>query len=245
MLREKLLLEGNREDDEALAQYKSEITAAFRNLQRLRTFNLDRLSQEKPYHLWESSRASCMMLVHGRTAATKTGYSWLSPAVLQLVAQLRAQNQRVIFGLSQVEPFMEKDVPAYAVLSSLISQLLEANASILRDDIRYQKLSRTFCDPAWRAHLPKMPFAVLQELLNLSPDMYILLDRVDRIRGEAYGFMNSMVSLIKDCKSRIKILLIASSNGYDRVGGKYPEELQESVEEDLGSERFWSLEMNQ
>ena len=186
-----------------------------------------------------------MMLVHGRTAATKTGYSWLSPAVLQLIAQLRTQDKRVIFGLTQVEPFMEKDVPAYAVLSSLISQLLEANASILRDDTRYQKLSRTFCDPAWRAHQPKMPFAVLQELLNLSPEMYILLDRVDRIRGEAYGFMYSLVSLIKDCKSRIKILLIASSNGYDRVGGKYSEELQESVEEDLGSERFWSLEMNQ
>ena len=186
-----------------------------------------------------------MMLVHGRTAATKTGYSWLSPATLQLITQLRAQKQRVIFGLCQVEPFMEKDVPAYAVLSSLISQLLEANTSILRDDTRYQKLSLTFSDSTWRTHQPELPFAVLQELLDLSPDMYILLDRVDRIRGEAYCFMNSLVSLTKDCKSRIKILLTASSNGYDRVGGKYSEELQESVEDDLGSERFWSLEMNQ
>ena len=57
--------------------------------------------------------------------------------------------------------------------------------------------------------------------------------------------MNSLVSLIKDYKSRIKILLTASSNKYNRVRGKYSEELQESVEEDLGSERFWSLEMNQ
>ena len=185
------------------------------------------------------------MVVHGRTAATKTGYSWLSPAVLQLITQLRAKKQPVVFGFCQVEPFMEKDVPAYAVLSSLISQLLEANTSILRDDTRYQKLSRSFSDPAWRTHQPKMPFAVLQELLNLSPDMYILLDRVDRIRGEAHGFMNSLVSLIRDCKSRVKILLVASSNGYDRMGGKYSEELQESVEDDLGSDRFWSLEMNQ
>ena len=221
------------------------MTAAFRNLQRLRTFNYDQLSQEKSYRLWESSRVSCMMLVHGRTAATRTGYSWLSPAILQLITQLRAQEQRVIFGLCQVEPFMEKDVPAYAVLSSLISQLLEANASILRDDIQYQELSRIFSDPAWRTHQPKIPFAILQELLLFFPDIYILLDRVDRIRGEAYGFMNSLVSLIKDCKSRVKILLIASTNGYDRVGGKYSEELQESVEDDLGSERFWSLEMNQ
>ena len=185
------------------------------------------------------------MLVHGKTAVTKTGYCWLSPAILELITLLRSQKQRVIFGLCQVESFMEKDVPAYAVLSSLISQLLEANASILRDDTRYQTLTRTFSDPAWRNHQPKMPFAVLQELLNLSPDTYILLDRVDRIRGEAHGFMNSLVSLIRDCKSKVKILLIASSNGYDRVGGKYSKELQESVEDDLGSERFWSLEMNQ
>ena len=130
-------------------------------------------------------------------------------------------------------------------LSHLISQLLEANVSILRDDTRYRDLSRTFCDPAWRANHARLPFTVLQELLNLTPNMHILLDRVDRVRGDAYAFMHSLVSLIKGCKGRIKILLVASSNGYDRVGGKISEELQESVEDDLGSERFWSLERNQ
>lgn len=90
-----------------------------------------------------------------------------------------------------------------------------------------------------------MPFAILQELLDLSSDMYILLDRVDRIAGDAYVFMNSLVSLLRGCKGRIKILLVASSNGYDCVGGKFPQELQESIEDDLGSDRFWSLERNQ
>lgn len=33
-----------------------------------------------------------------------------------------------------------------------------------------------------------MPFAILQEFLDLSSDMYILLDRVDRIGGDAYDF---------------------------------------------------------
>ena len=75
--------------------------------------------------------------------------------------------------------------------------------------------------------------------------MYILLDRVDRIGGDAYDFMNSLVSLLRDCRGRIKILLVASSNGYDRVGGKFPQELQDSIEDDLGSDRFWSLERNQ
>lgn len=52
--------------------------------------------------------------------------------------------------------------------------------------------------------------------------------------------MNSLVSLLRDCRGRIKILLVASSNGYDRVGGKFPQELQDSVEDDLGSD--WFLE---
>ncbi len=245
LLRDKLLLEENRDRDEVLAQYSSEVTATFRNLQRFRAFNYDRLAEEESYRAWDKSRVSCMMLLYGRTAATRTGYSWLSPAILQLIKQQRAQKQHMIFGLCQVQPFMEKDVPAHAVLSNLVSQLLDANVSILRDDTRYQDLSRAFCDPAWRTNNARLPFTVLQELLNLSPNMHILLDRVDRIQGDSYAFMNSLVSLIKDCKSKIRIFLVASSNGYDRVGGKFSEELQESVEDDLGPERFWSLERNQ
>ena len=245
LLRDKLLPEEKCDRDEVLAQYSSEVTATFRNLQRFRAFNYDRLAEEESYRAWDKSRMSCMMLLHGRTAATRTGYSWLSPAFLQLIQQQRAQKQHVIFGLCQVQPFMERDVPAHAVLSNLIYQLLEANVSILRDDTRYQDLRRTFCDPAWRTNHARLPFTVLQELLNLSPNVHILLDRVDRVQGDAYALMDSLVSLIKDCKSRIKIFLVASSNGYDRVGGKFSEELQESVEDDLGSERFWSLERNQ
>ena len=57
--------------------------------------------------------------------------------------------------------------------------------------------------------------------------------------------MNPLVSLTKDSKAKVKIFIVSSSNGYDRVGGKFSEELQERVEEDLGSDRVWSLEANQ
>ena len=245
MLRENFLLQGNPDPDEVLTRYSSEIAAAFRNIQRLPTFTFSRLAREESYRAWERSRVSCMMLLHGRTAVTKTGYSWLSPAIFELIAQRRAQKQLVIFGLCQDQPFMEKDVPAHAVLSSLISQLLGAKASILRDDSRYHELSRNFSDPAWRIHQSGMPFAVLHEILCLFPDVDIVLDRADRIRGDADNFMNSLVSLIQGSKTRIKVFIVSSSNGYDRVGGKFSEELQERLEEDLGSERFWSLEANQ
>ena len=140
---------------------------------------------------------------------------------------------------------MEKDVPVHIVLSSLISQLLGAKASILRDDSRYYELSIEFSNPAWRNHQSGIPFAVLHEILCLFPDVDIVLDRADRIRGDANKFINSLVSLIQGSKTRIKVIIVSSSSGYDRVGGKFSEELQERLEEDLGSERFWSLEANQ
>lgn len=56
-----------------------------------------------------------MMLLHGRAVVRKTGYSWLSPAILELIAQRRAQKLLVNLGLCQNQPFMEKDFPAHAV----------------------------------------------------------------------------------------------------------------------------------
>ena len=249
LLKEKLLPGDNRNPTDVLVQYSSEVTAAFRNIQRLRTFKNDQFVQEKSYRAWDNSRVSCMMLLHGRTAVTKTNYSWLSPVIFQLIAQYHARKHLVIFHFCQDQPFMEKDVPAHTVLSSLIAQLLDAvldaRVRILRDETGYQELKRKFSDPSWRATSPEVPFAVLHELLDLFPAVHILLDRVDRIRGDVYQFMNSLVSLIKTSKSRVKIFLVSSSNGFDRVGGKIPEELQESIEDDLGSDRFWTLEWNQ
>ena len=57
-------------------------------------------------------------------------------------------HQRLaVFYKCQVESFMEEDVFAHTVLSSL-AQLLDAKASILRDQARYEDLSRALSDPA-------------------------------------------------------------------------------------------------
>ena len=245
LLREKLLPVGSGDPKDMLVQYSSEVGAVFRNIQRLQSFTFDRLEQEENYRAWSSSRASCMMLLHGKTAVTKTGYSWLSPAIFHGIAQLRAQNRLAIFYLCQDQSFMEKDVPAHVVLSGLILQLLDAKTSILRDEVRYQTLSHSFSDEAWRAARSELPFAVLLELLNLFPEVHIMLDRVDRIKGSSYSFLNSLATLIKECQNKTKIFLVSSSNGYGRIGGKMSADIQEGVEDDLGSERFWSLEWNQ
>ena len=246
----KRLLGEHHDPKEVLAQYSSKISLVFQNIQRLKTFSFDRLVQEESYSAWERSRTSCMMLLHGRTALTKTTYSWLSPALFGLVSPTHDHQRLVVFYMCQVESHMEKDVPAHTVLSGLVAQLLDAKASILRDQSRYDALSRAFSDPAWRANRPEISFAILRELLdscpNLYPSVYLIVDRVDRIRGDGQFFMSSLVTLIKESKIRLKIFLISSSNGYDRFGGKLSESIQEVGEEDqLGPNRFWNLEWNQ
>ena len=190
-----------------------------------------------------------MMLLHGKTKVTKVDYSWLTTAIFDVLAQCRARQQLAIFHLCQDQPYMEKDIPAHAVLSGLISQLLDAvltaKLPLLRAESRSLDLQARFSDPAWRAHAPRIPFAVLHELLDLFPAVHILVDRVDRIRGDAEAFMRPLASLVQESKARVKIFLVASSNGYDRPGGKMSEELMESIADDLGSARFWCLEQNQ
>ena len=244
------LLGEHHDPKEVLAQYSSKISLAFRNIQRLKTFSFDRLVQNESYSAWDRSPISCMMLLHGRTAVTKTTYSWLSAALFGLVPPTHDHQRLVVFHMCQVESFTEEDVPAHTVLSGLVAQLLDAKASILRDQQRYEELSRALSDPAWCANRPEVPFAVLRKVLDscptLYPNVYLIVDRVDRIKGVTQFFMSPLVSLIKESKTRLKVFLISSSNGYNRFGGKLSDSIEDVGEDDqLGSDRFWNLEWNQ
>lgn len=90
-----------------------------------------------------------------------------------------------------------------------------------------------------------MPFEVLGELLDSFPEVYILLDRVDRIKGDADRFLDPMVNLVKKSKCLTKIFLVASSNYHAHPDGKMTPEVLMSIEEGLGSDRFSSLNLNQ
>ena len=239
------LLQDDYDSDKVLEVYSSMINDAFKNLPRVSPLRMDQLMQEESFRHWESQRRSCMMLLHGRTATNRTDFSWLSPAVLHLIKWFRGKIQMVAFHCCQDELFMDQDIPAHVVISSIIYQLLEANVSLLRNQSRYQAFSKKISDPAWCATAPTLPFAVLGELLSENSNACILLDRIDRIKGDPDRFMESLVRLVKDSRCSIKILLVASSNGYEIPEGKMRPDLLESIEYELGGQRFVSLLLNQ
>lgn len=243
-LKRKLLL-GRPDPLNILEQYSSMIRVAFKNPGRLRNLNFDQVIDDNAFRHWESAKVSSMILLHGTTALTKTDYSWLSPAVFRLVDRYRDQHKPVFFHFCHDRAFMEPDTPVQVVLSSLIYQVLVANPSVLHDVSLYQELCLKFSDSEQHASLAQTALDVLKSLLDRLPQAYLLLDRVDRIKGNMRSFMNLLVELIQNCRATIKILLVASSNRQTHLEVKMTADLLETVEEDLGSQKFCRLRLDQ
>lgn len=228
-----------------LEKYSPLVIDSFRNPGRLTVLNVDRLMRNSSFRKWEENTKASMMLLYGRTGIPTRDYCWLSPAVFHLIKVYRARNHVVIFHCCHDRIFMEQDTQAEVVLSSLIYQLLQAKATILRDQPRYHELNRKFSDPKWRTIPSRMPFAVLGDLLDGFPEVYILLDRIDRIKGQADRFLDPFTNMIKRSECVIKVFLVASSNNHAHPNGKITSEVLTNAEDELGSDRFWGLNLDQ
>ena len=240
-----LLLPDGHDPSDTLERYSSEVREAFKNPGRLKLLNVDQLMQETTFRQWEDSRKSCMMLLRGRTAFTARDYSYLSPATFHLIDLYRTQGRHVIFNCCHDRIFMSPDTPAHAVLSSLVYQMLQTHSSVLRDHVRFEDLRRRFAEPTWRSPSPKAAFAVLGDLLEMSPEVYILLDRVDKIKGEPDRFMDPLINLVKFSKCKLKVFLTSSSNHQEHPEGKMTPNFLENVKEELGPARFLTLALDQ
>ena len=148
-LREKLVL-GDYNPDKILNEYDALLRETFSHLKRLPYFNIDALLQNSKYIHWRTCPHSCILLLQGNTVCSQRDLSWLSPATVGLVNILRREGCIVAFHCCQVNDFMHKDIPAYIILSAIICQLLEAQPSILRDQILYADLKSKIDNPGWR-----------------------------------------------------------------------------------------------
>ncbi|KAL8834561.1 MAG: hypothetical protein Q9170_003689 [Blastenia crenularia] len=227
------------------ATYGALIHEAFKNPGRLKNLSIDRITQDDTFRHWENARGSSMMLLHGTTAITKGDFSWLSPLVLHLIERYQDQRKLVFFHFCHDRTFMEPDTPLQDVLSSIIYQVLAARPSMLLDVSLYQELMSQSSDPNWHSISPEIILDSLIKLLDFFPEVYLLIDRVDRIKGSAQSFTQPLVRIVDHCKGRVKIFLVASSNRQGYPEGKMTPEVLESLEEDLGPRRFFRLRLDQ
>ncbi|KAG7005473.1 hypothetical protein G7Y79_00019g046530 [Physcia stellaris] len=225
ILKAKLLPNGFDPRDE-LDRYSSAVRETFKNPVKIQNLNINRVVEDSAFSRWENSRKSTLMLLHGSTAITRGDYSWLSPSVFHLITHYRQQGKTALFHCCHNSVFMEEDTPVHAVISSL--EIISKSSS-----------------PQWQESSSNDAWKVFQVLLGLVPEVYILLDRVDRIRGSAHRFLSSLVNLIQSSQSIIKVFLVASSNRQGHREGKMTEELLESTGEELGPQQFLRLRLDQ
>ena len=243
-LRVKLLQE-TRTPNDVLDDYSSAVSAAFKKPGRLKNLDVNDIAQNETYINWENSPKSSLMLIHGTTELKKGDYSWLSPAMFHFIKHFKDQRKFVLFHCCHDRNYMEPDTPPYVVLSSLIFQILEARTTILHDSSQYQELLSKVSDPAWQASSPQSAFDVLNKLLGSLPEVYLFLDRIDRIKGSASRFLESLGELVKNSGNVLKVLLVASSNRQGHPEGKMTKNVLEGLEESLGSRRFLRLRLDQ
>ena len=243
-LKDRLLPDGHHPRD-TLDRYSAAVNEAFERPGRLRFLNINELMEDQRLDRWRKAAKSCILLLRGSTLVTTVDYSWLSPAFFHLVDRFLAQDRVVIFHCCHDRVHMDSDTPAYVVLSILVFQLLEAETNVLQDRTKYEELVQDISNPKWRANSPALPFTVLKRLLSTFEEVCIMLDRVDRIRGSADRFMDPLVKLVLESKSRIKIFLVASSNPHNLSGEKVNEDVIETLAEELGSEQFFDMILDQ
>lgn len=239
------LLQENPTQNDILDRYSSSVSEAFKNPGRLRNLDVNNIIQTETYTNWENCKKSSILLIHGTTELKRGDYSWLSPAIFHFIRHFNDQHRLVLFHCCHDRNYMELDTPVYVVLSSLIFQILKAQTVVLQDTSQYQELLSKVSDPAWQASSAQTAFEVLHQLLSSLPEVYIFLDRIDRIKGNASRFLESLGELIKSSKNVLKVFLVASSNRQGHPEGKMTKHVLESLEEDLGSQRFIGLRLDQ
>ena len=239
------LLQGKFTPNDTLDKYSSAVSEAFKNPGRLRNLDVNNVTQNETYISWKNYKKSSIMLIHGTTEIKKGDYSWLSPAIFHFIRHFKDQHKFVIFHCCHDRNFMEADTPVYVVLSSLIFQILQTQTAVLRDGSQYQELFSKVSNPAWQASSAQSAFEVLRQLLSSLPEVYLLLDRIDRIKGSASRFLESLGELVKKSENVLKVLLVASSNRQGHPEGKMTKNLLESLEEDLGPRTFLRLRLDQ
>ena len=238
LLKEKLL-PPNFDADAELKEYSLLVQEAFLNMRKSTPFEMSRFRRHKLFCAWMESKTSSLILIRG--VSNRSDACWLSPVVFNLLADLRAADRSVVFHCCQNKVDMETDIALSKVLSHLVYQVLSQNPSLIRDQDEFKNIYTKVNNPARNF---KELQAILKALLRKLPEPYILLDRVDRIKGQAYDWMKTFADIVKESKNRIKILMVASWNAGIIPGGKFGGSFFEGLEDDLGS-KFLDLSLDQ
>lgn len=238
------LLGVERKDRAAILDaYDEELDAAFKNLPRWNPFDFKKLKKQQSYQDWAGDKSSSLLLLYGKTRAHSGSCCWLSRAANAVIETVGSTYGGMGLFFCQPERSITEEVPAPFVLRDIAYQLIDQEGEQLCKPSYYDSISKKVTQAAAKPSDLDTHFALLQQAVASLPSVLIMIDRIDRIRGDTLRWLEGLMRILKGARTRVHVLLIASSNGEDEPGGKLEPLVFARLEERLGHS-FRALEDN-
>ena len=237
-------------------KYDESLAKTFGNVKRLPQFDPDtQYLGGSAFTNWRNQNNSSVTLLRGRTVAPdRTLLCWHSPVTTKLVLtpEKYLTNSRiselppVLYCFCQTAAYHEGCQPslisAYTVIAMLIYQLLSCknSRSVLRDEQSYTKLKREVEQLGGQPAFDQLSMlgSILANLLTDQglKEVFIVLDRVDRIQGNLEFFLRIMLAVAEKTKCVLKILLtVRTTYAFDDT----------VLKENLGEDAYIELSFDQ
>lgn len=147
-------------------------------------------------------------------------HCWMSPFALDLIDNFMADSKICIFYAFK----LSERTGIHSVVSELLFQLLTWKRRELRSDVHFAMLRARLYN--YRAIDVEDGDTKLDALCHVArvtmrlfkPDetIYIILDRIDRCKGEhRINFLNLLIDIMEEAVGSVKILAISDGTGWD------------------------------
>ena len=223
-----------------LPRYVQTLDDAFDNARRFNEFRLDVLQQHEPYLRWFSEKNSALLLLYGSTSHGDGEFSWLSHCLDPFVQMLHSQNQ--CYGVYLCKKSHNDQVVLIAsILRSWICQLIQYRRESHTSDPWIRQLRTEANKFSGQPNNVDLLIDLLKYILTGMSKVYLIIDRVDRVKGSTWQWLQRIVQLMKSSQSTIYLLLIAEASGNLDFGQKFGPAIFEKLAESL-DDQFYRCE---
>lgn len=237
---------GRKDLNSVLEEYDRTLDSVFKKIPIWTPLNPhDDLEKQSEYARWMNSPRSSLLLLYGRTRSHPGDCCWLSPAAHHIMTEVTSTHKCEAFAtcLCQPNKYFESDIPVSQVFRDLAYQLIEQCGDHVRVSSMYEQINqRTTAAAAARPGNLEVHCSLLEQAMAPYRSLMLLIDRSDCIKGDTWWWLEHFVKLMNRLPPsvKLKILLIASSNGNREPGDPY---VTDSLREKLG-DRFCELELD-
>lgn len=213
--------------------------------------SLTLLEMQDSYRAWIRSSDGCLLALGGRTKPEgqlhKSGYSWLSPAAIDVALSLQKKGEAVGFFSCHPKSWLsDEEMPMIQdLVAGLLFQILRSETSILTDDFQRQRADLdigTWVKRRDKETLDAIRRSVVGLFRKASKNrwVYLVIDRAERCKVGLKLLLEWLRELVTDSECKIKVLAV-----HDAVKSDMSEQDWEHFSEDSKGYFYSKIGWNQ